>query len=249
MIAQRDAVDPFHGQDIVRGAVPVDGGHAKIRIVAGIFRHLGERGSLQPQVHLHRHRARHRIDDLDQPQPPRFRRIDFGLVRDKEEIGEVAAEARRPHWAAAPSPRPRCARRCARFRRDAPARSRRRRPRGRSSQTPAPAGVPATARSRLRPRLAGTAAAGPAGFPDRAPSSRRPRRAGWRETVRASDRPVPAASARATAAGRIWRRGARRCARASARAGRAAAPGSDRPRRTRLRARTRNRRGRAARCG
>ena len=94
MIAQRNAVDPFHGQHIVRGAIPVDRGHAKIRIVAGVLRHLRQRGRLQPQVHLHRHRARHGIDDLDQPQPPRFRRMGFGVMRDKEEIGEVAAEAR-----------------------------------------------------------------------------------------------------------------------------------------------------------
>ena len=59
MIAQRDAVDPFHRQHVVRGAVPVDGGHAEIRIVAGVLRHLGQRGRFQPQVHLHRHRARH----------------------------------------------------------------------------------------------------------------------------------------------------------------------------------------------
>ncbi len=94
VIAQRDAVDPFHRQHIMSGAIPVDGGYAKIRIVAGVLRHFGERGSFQPQVHLHRHRARHRIDDLDQPQPSRLRRIGFGVVRDKEEIGKVAAKAR-----------------------------------------------------------------------------------------------------------------------------------------------------------
>ena len=56
-----------------------------------------------------------------------------------------------------------------------------------------------------------------------------------------------AASARATAAGRIWRRGARSAGRCAAPVARAAAPGSDRRRRTRPRARTRNRRGPAAR--
>ena len=67
MIAQRNAVDPFHRQNIMRGAVPVDRGHTKIRIVAGVLRHLRQRRGLQPQIHLHRHRARHRIDDFDQP--------------------------------------------------------------------------------------------------------------------------------------------------------------------------------------
>ncbi len=35
-----------------------------------------------------------RVDDLDQPQPPRFGRMRLGVVRDEEEIGEVAAETR-----------------------------------------------------------------------------------------------------------------------------------------------------------
>ena len=78
----------------MRGAVPVDGGDAKIRIVAGVLRHLRQRRGLQPQIHLHRYRARHRVDDFDQPQPPRFRRISFRVMGDKEEIPEVAAEAR-----------------------------------------------------------------------------------------------------------------------------------------------------------
>ena len=60
----------------------------------GVLRHLGHRGRFQPQIHLHRDRARHRVDDFDQPQPARFRRMRFGVVRDKEEIGEVAAETR-----------------------------------------------------------------------------------------------------------------------------------------------------------
>ena len=146
MIGERNAVDPFHGQDIVRGAIPVDGGHAKVRIVAGVLRHLRQRGRLQPQIHLHRDRARHGVDDLDQPQPPRFGRIDLGLVRDEEEIGKVAAEAR-GHIGPQHLHRHRLsARRRVRFRRDAPARSRRRRPPGRGSQTPVPQGVPARRR-------------------------------------------------------------------------------------------------------
>ena len=94
VIGECNAVDPFHRQDIVGGAVPVDRRHAEVRIAARILRHLGERGRLQPQIHLHRDRALHGVDDLDQPQPARLRRIGFGLVGDKEEIGEVAAEAR-----------------------------------------------------------------------------------------------------------------------------------------------------------
>ena len=94
MVIERDAVDPLHRQHVVGGAVPVHRWHAEIRIVARILRHLGHRGGFQPQIHLHRDRARHRVDDFDQPQPARFRRMRFGVMRDKEEIGEVAAETR-----------------------------------------------------------------------------------------------------------------------------------------------------------
>ena len=78
----------------MRGAIPVDRRYAKIRIVAGVLRHFRERGSLQPQVHLYGHRARHGVDDFDQPQPPRFGRVGFGVTRDKEEIRKITPEAR-----------------------------------------------------------------------------------------------------------------------------------------------------------
>lgn len=93
MVVQRDAVDPLHRQNVVGGAVPVDRRHAEIRIVVGVLRHLGQRGRFQPQVHLYRDRARHRVDDLDQPQPPRFGRMRLGIARDEEEIAQVTAEA------------------------------------------------------------------------------------------------------------------------------------------------------------
>ena len=185
VVVQRDAVDPFHRQHVMGGAVPIDGRHAEIRIVAGVLRHLGQSGRLEPQVHLHRDRARHRVDDLDQPQPPRFGRMRFRIVRDEEEIAEVAAETRGdigPEH----------------FHRDRFAYA-------------VPFGLAAMhlgdgsgghrraeADKRLRHRafqrlgddglgfgFAKTAAAGPAGFPGRAPSRRRPRRAGSPETGRA----------------------------------------------------------------
>ena len=42
VVVQRDAVDPLHRQHVMGGAVPVDRRHAKIRIVAGVLRHLGQ---------------------------------------------------------------------------------------------------------------------------------------------------------------------------------------------------------------
>jgi len=92
MVVQRDAVDPLHRQHVVGGAVPIDRWHAEIRIVARVLRHLRHRGRFQPQIHLDRNRARHRVDDFDQPQPARFGRMRLRVVRDKEEIGEIAAE-------------------------------------------------------------------------------------------------------------------------------------------------------------
>ena len=94
VVVQRNSVDPLHRQHVMGGAVPVDRRHAEIRIVAGVFRHLGKRRRLQPQIHFHRDRARHGVDDFDQPQPARFGGIGFRLVGDKEEIAEVAVEAR-----------------------------------------------------------------------------------------------------------------------------------------------------------
>ena len=95
VVVQRDAVDPLHRQHVMGGAVPVDGRHAEIRIVARVLRHLGHGGGFQPQIHFHRDRARHGVDDFDQPQPARFRRMRFRVMCDKKEIAEVAAEARR----------------------------------------------------------------------------------------------------------------------------------------------------------
>ena len=51
-VGERDAVDPVEREHGARGAVPVDRRHAEIGIVAGVLRHLGERGGFEPQVHL-----------------------------------------------------------------------------------------------------------------------------------------------------------------------------------------------------
>ena len=79
-VVQRRAVDPFQRQHVLGGAVPVDRRHAEIRIVLGVLRHLGQRGGLEPQIHLERDRAAQRRDGLDQAQPPRFRRQALGVL-------------------------------------------------------------------------------------------------------------------------------------------------------------------------
>jgi hypothetical protein len=41
-VGQRDAVDPFDREHAPRRALPIDGGHAKIEIVLGVFGKLGK---------------------------------------------------------------------------------------------------------------------------------------------------------------------------------------------------------------
>ena len=250
MVAQRDAVDPFHRQHIVRGAVPVDRGHAKVRIVAGVLRHLGQRGGFEPQIHFHRDRARHRVDDFDQPQPPRFRRI-------------------------APRPCARQRRNRARSRRKRAATLGRSTLTATGLRTPsrsisARCTCAIEAAATAGPKLANACANGRSsdardhGFGLGLRKRRQPVLQAF-QVARHDDadhvgprgeklseleigRPEPRQRARQPRAG-LGAAAARSAGRSAARAGRAAAPGSDRRRRTRLRARTRNRRGPAARCG
>ena len=80
-IRQRRRIDPFQRQHVLAGAVPVDRGHAKIRIVLGVLGHFRERRRLQAKVHLDRDRAPQRVDHLDEPQPPRLGGKVFGVTR------------------------------------------------------------------------------------------------------------------------------------------------------------------------
>ena len=65
-IGERRAVDPFEREHAARGALPVDRRHAEIRIVLGVLGDLRDCRGLEPQVHLDGHRARQRVDGLDQ---------------------------------------------------------------------------------------------------------------------------------------------------------------------------------------
>ncbi len=56
-----------------RGAVPVHRRHAEVGIVAGVLRHLGERGRFEPQIHLHRRPVRDSVSTTSiKPQAPRL---------------------------------------------------------------------------------------------------------------------------------------------------------------------------------
>ena len=169
-----------------RGAVPVDRRHAEVRIVLGVLRHLGERGGLEPQVHLERDRAR------AASRPSRSRRsrrasADSALgVRAREVEGcrdraEAPLDAGPQHLHGDGLAAVGVDDLGAMHLRDRGGRDRRaeRRDRPRSAACRAPP------RPRLRPRPAGTAPSGPAALRDRAPARRRPRRAGSPGTGRA----------------------------------------------------------------
>ena len=73
-VVERRAVDPFQRQHFARGAVPVDGRHAEVRIVLGVLGHLGSGGGFQPEIHFDRHRAGERRHRFDRAQALRLHR-------------------------------------------------------------------------------------------------------------------------------------------------------------------------------
>ena len=91
-IGERRRFDPFEREHVASGAVPVNRGHAEIRVVPGVLRHLRERGRLEAQIHLDSHRTAQRLHHLDEPQSPRFRRNLFGIARREREGVEIDLE-------------------------------------------------------------------------------------------------------------------------------------------------------------
>ena len=92
VVTQADAIDPFQGEHLAGGAVPVDNGHAEVGVFAGIFRNLGGRGGFEPEIHFNCDRAGERRHHFDQPQPARFRRKSLGLAGRKEEGIQIGLE-------------------------------------------------------------------------------------------------------------------------------------------------------------
>ena len=120
-------------------------GHAEIRVVPGVFRHLRERSRLEPQVHFERDGTPQRVDHFHQPQPPRFGGNPLGLACGKGEGVEVELEPPLDSLVAEPSPRPRAFIWSPRLRPDAPARWRRLRPAGQTRANDARSGLPSAA--------------------------------------------------------------------------------------------------------
>ena len=86
------AVDPLHRQRFAGRAVPVDARAAKIGVAAEVLGELvGGRG-LEAKIHFHPHRARERLDDLDEPEAPRVREEALGEPSGEEHVAEIALE-------------------------------------------------------------------------------------------------------------------------------------------------------------
>ena len=170
-VRQRRGVDPFQRQDFLGGAIPIDRRHAEIRIVLGVLGHFRERRRLEAEIHFDRDRAAQRVDDFDEPQPPRLGGKLFGVARHEREGAQIGVEA--PLDAGTqhldgdrPVDRPQ-----SRLRRDGPARSRRPRPADRMRRKPHSAACLTMRPPPPRPPLAETAASGPAAAPGRLASA------------------------------------------------------------------------------
>ncbi len=92
VVTQADAIDPFQGEHFAGGAIPVDGGHAEVGVLAGILRHFRSRGGFQPEIHFDCDRAGERRHHLDQPEPARFRGESLRLACRKEESVQIGLE-------------------------------------------------------------------------------------------------------------------------------------------------------------
>jgi hypothetical protein len=91
-IGERRAIDPFERQHLARRAVPVDMRHANIGVVRDILAEFRRRRRFEAEVGFELHRAGERVDDLDHPQAPAFRRPAFGEARDEIHVAQVARE-------------------------------------------------------------------------------------------------------------------------------------------------------------
>ena len=91
-IGQRDPVDPFEREHFPRRAVPVDRRDPEVRVARDIFAEFARGGGLEPEIHLHAHRAGQRIDDLDELEAPRLGKMAFGETRGKIHVRQITPE-------------------------------------------------------------------------------------------------------------------------------------------------------------
>ena len=92
-VGERHALDPFHRHHFARRAVPVDRRRPDFRIIPGILGEFRGGSRLQPKIHFHAHRARQRLDDLNQTQAAHFRRQPLRQPRGEKHVRQIAGEA------------------------------------------------------------------------------------------------------------------------------------------------------------
>ena len=101
-IGKRNPVDPFHRHHFARGAVPIDRRRADFRILLGILGKFRRRRGFEPEVHLDAHRARERLDDLNEAQPSKLRRQAVDEFGGEKHVGQIARkppfDARAQHF-------------------------------------------------------------------------------------------------------------------------------------------------------
>ena len=91
-VGERNSLDPLHRHDFAGRAVPVDRRRPDVRIVPRVFGELRRSRGLEPEIHLHPHRSRESLDDLDEAQAAHLRRDPLGEPRREEHVGEIARE-------------------------------------------------------------------------------------------------------------------------------------------------------------
>ena len=89
-IGKRNPVDPFHRHHFARGAAPIDRRRAYFRVLPGILGKFRRRCGFEPEVHLDAHRARERLDDLNEAQPSKLRRQAVDDFGGEKHVGQVA---------------------------------------------------------------------------------------------------------------------------------------------------------------
>jgi hypothetical protein len=87
------SIDPFGGEHVTRGALPVNLRHAETGIFPGVFRHFRNGCGLHAQVELLLHRLFEHGDGGHGPEPPSFSAELFHKAGGKVVTAEIGSEA------------------------------------------------------------------------------------------------------------------------------------------------------------
>lgn len=87
-----NAVNPFHGQHIAAGALPIHGRHTETFIFLDILGNFGQSRRFQPQIHLDTRGLCKRFSHHDRTQTARHRYKALLQTRNHEEAFEILRE-------------------------------------------------------------------------------------------------------------------------------------------------------------